>query len=303
MAAGLRPTSIANLPHAELRRRIPSGDTGAFSDLTGQHNRGLFRTTCSMLHDDAQAEHAEIQAAQPATRHILVVDADASSRELIADYLRQNELRVTTMAGGPEMMAALVQEVIDLIVLDPKLGDEDGTTLTQRLRDKSEMPIIMVSKLTEEADRVMALELGADDYLTKPFSLRELLARIRTILRRRRVDARQGRPKGVRAYRFGGWQLNLNSRRLTAQDREPVALTNGEFNLLVALLGAPNRVLSRNQLLDRSRLHNDEVCNRSVDVQIMRLRRLIERDEAEPRYIKTERGTGYVFNAAVEALY
>jgi DNA-binding response OmpR family regulator len=302
MAAGLRPTFIAKLPHAELRRRIPSGNTEAFSDLTGQHNRVLFPTARSMLRDDAQAASAEVQAAQRARTHILVVDTDPSSRELIADYLRQNELRVTTVADGPGMMAVLVEEVIDLVVLDPKLGDEDGMALTRRLRDKSAIPIIMVSNLSEEADRVMGLELGADDYLTKPFSRRELLARIRTILRRRPGDLRQGRPEGVRAYRFGPWELNLGTRRLTAKDRETVALSNGEFNLLVALLGAPNRVLSRNQLLDRSRLHNDEVLDRSIDVQIMRLRRLLERDATGRRYIKTERGAGYVFTAGVETV-
>ena len=123
------------------------------------------------------------------------------------------------------------------------------------------------------------------------------------MLRRRRSEVRQGRPEGIRAYRFDGWELNLNTRRLTAKDGKPVALSNGEFSLLVVLLGAPNRVLSRDQLLDLSRLHNDEVFNRSIDVQIMRLRRRIELDPAEPRYIKTERGVGYVFSAAVETVY
>ena len=255
------------------------------------------------LHAARARLRAESRAAQPVTPHILVVDCEASSRKLIADYLRRNELRVTTMAGGREMMGALADEVIDLVVLDPKLGDDDGMALTRRLRDNCGIPIIMVSDLGEEADRVMGLELGADDYLTKPFSLRELLARIRTILRRRPGELRQGRPEGVRAYRFGPWELNLTTRRLAAGDGDAVALSNGEFNLLVALLGAPNRVLSRDQLLDRSRLHNDEVLDRSIDVQIMRLRRLIERDAAERRYIKTERGAGYVFNAAVEAVY
>jgi len=155
----------------------------------------------------------------------------------------------------------------------------------------------------EEADRVMGLELGADDYLTKPFSTRELLARIRTILRRRHAEVRQGKPEGIRAYRFDGWELNLNMRRLTARDGRVVPLSNGEFSLLVVLLGAPSRILSRDQLLDLSRLHNDEVFNRSVDVQIMRLRRKIEIDPAQPRYIKTERGAGYVFGVPVETVY
>jgi DNA-binding response OmpR family regulator len=149
----------------------------------------------------------------------------------------------------------------------------------------------------------MGLELGADDYLTKPFSPRELLARIRSILRRRRAEVRQGRPEGIRAYRFDGWELNLNTRRLTAPGGRAVALSNGEFSLLVVLLGSPHRILSRDQLLDLSRLHNDEVYNRSIDVQIMRLRRKIEPEPAQPRYIRTERGAGYLFGVPVETVY
>ena len=247
-----------------------------------------------------QASQSPLQAALP---HVLAVDDDPTIRGVIADYLKQNELRVTTVADGRAMQAVLADEVVDLVVLDLKLRGEDGMALARRLRDESEIPIIMLTGRTEEADRIMGLELGADDYLTKPFSPRELLARIRTVLRRRRTEVRQGRPEGIRAYRFDGWELNLNTRRLTTKDGRLVPLSNGEFSLLVVLLGAPNRVLSRDQLLDLSRLHNDEVFNRSVDVQIMRLRRRIEIDPADPRYIKTERGVGYVFNAAVETVY
>jgi len=243
---------------------------------------------------------ASQQAALP---HVLAVDDDATIRDLISEYLKQNDLRVTTVADGRAMQAVLAEEVVDLIVLDLKLRSEDGMALARRLRDESAIPIIMLTGRNEEADRVMGLELGADDYLTKPFSPRELLARIRTILRRRRAEVRQGRPEGIRAYRFEGWELNLNTRRLTAKDGKAVPLTNGEFSLLVVLLGAPQRILSRDQLLDLSRLHNDEVFNRSIDVQIMRLRRKIEVDPVEPRYIKTERGAGYLFGVAVETVY
>jgi len=240
---------------------------------------------------------------ETAAAHVLAVDDDPTIRELVTDYLGQNELRVTAVADGRAMNEVLEREVVDLVVLDLRLQTEDGMNLARRLRDDSAIPIIMLTGRRDEADRVMGLELGADDYLTKPFSPRELLARIRTVLRRRRAEVRQGRPEGVRAYRFDGWELNLNTRRLTAPDGSLVALSRADFGLLVVLLGAPHRVLSRDQLLDLTRLHNDEVFNRSVDVQILRLRRKIERDPAAPRYIRTERGIGYVFSVPVETVY
>jgi len=235
--------------------------------------------------------------------HVLAVDDDPTIRSLIADYLGQNDLRVTAVADGRSMSEVLEREVVDLVVLDLRLQAEDGMGLARRLRDESAIPIIMLTGRRDEADRVMGLELGADDYLTKPFSPRELLARIRAVLRRRRAEVHQGRPEGVRAFRFDGWELNLNTRRLTAPDGRVVALSRGDFGLLVVLLGAPHRVLSRDQLLDLSRLHNDDVYNRSIDVQILRLRRKIESDPAEPRYIRTERGIGYVFSVPVETVY
>ncbi len=244
------------------------------------------------------------QASPPAAvPHVLVVDDDPGIRELVSDYLGQNDFRVTAVADGRAMQAIIADQVVDLVVLDLRLRAEDGMTLARRLRDDSEIPIVMLTGRSDEADRVMGLELGADDYLTKPFSPRELLARIRTVLRRRRAEVRQGKPEGIRAYRFDGWELNLNTRRLTARDGRTVSLSNGEFSLLVVLLGAPNRILSRDQLLDLSRLHNDEVYNRSIDVQILRLRRKIEEDPAEPRYIRTERGAGYLFGVPVETVY
>src|SRR3989440_6903262 len=247
-----------------------------------------------------KAPQSPLQAALP---HVLAVDDDPIIRGVISDYLKQNELRVTPVADGRSMQAVLAEEVVDLIVLDLKLRSEDGMTLARRLREESEIPISMLTGRAEEADRIMGLELGADDYLTKPFSPRELLARIRTILRRRRSEVRQGRPDGIRAYRFDGWELNLNTRRLTDRSGRAVPISNGEFSLLVVLLGAPQRILTRDQLLDLSRLHNDEVYNRSIDVQILRLRRKIELDPAQPRYIRTERGAGYIFGVPVETVY
>jgi two-component system OmpR family response regulator len=246
-----------------------------------------------------------MQAHAPATAlaHVLAVDDDPIIRQAIADYLGHYEFRVTAVADGAAMQAVLANEVVDLVVLDLKLAAEDGMALARRLRDESAIPIIMLTGRREEADRVMGLELGADDYLTKPFSPRELLARIRAVLRRRRPEVQQGRPEGIRAYRFDGWELNLNTRRLRNRDGQVVPLSNGEFSLLVVLLGAPNRVLTRDQLLDMSRLHNDDVYNRSVNTQILRLRRKLETDPANPRYILTERGAGYVFSVRVEIIY
>jgi two-component system OmpR family response regulator len=246
-----------------------------------------------------------LQAHAPPTAlaHVLAVDDDPIIREAIADYLGQYEFRVTAVADGDAMQAVLAKEVVDLVVLDLKLLAEDGMALARRLRDESAIPIVMLTGRRDEADRVMGLELGADDYLTKPFSPRELLARIRAVLRRRRPEIQQGRPDGIRAYRFDGWELNLNTRRLRNRDGQVVPLSNGEFSLLVVLLGAPNRVLTRDQLLDMSRLHSDDVYNRSVNTQILRLRRKLETDPANPRYICTERGAGYVFSVRVEIIY
>jgi DNA-binding response OmpR family regulator len=255
---------------------------------------------------DFQADmntQADAPRTDTALAHVLAIDDDPILREAVADYLGEHEFRVTAVADGRAMQAVLAHEVVDLIVLDLKLQAEDGMAIARRLREDSTIPIIMLTGRNEEADRVMGLELGADDYLTKPFSPRELLARIRTVLRRRRTEVHQGRPEGIRAYRFDGWELNLNTRRLTASDGRAVRLSNGEFSLLVVLLGSPHRILSRDQLLDMSRLHGDDVYNRSVNTQVMRLRHKLEADPANPRYIVTERGAGYMFGVAVEIVY
>src|SRR5207249_1881793 len=172
---------------------------------------------------------------RPLMTHVVVVDDDPILRSAVADYLGEQHFRVTTVADGAAMQAVITDDVVDLVVLDLRLGCEDGMALARRLRDESTIPIIMLTGRREEADRVMGLELGADDYVTKPFSPRELLARIRAVLRRR-PQLQQGRPEGVRAYRFDGWELNLNTRRLKAPDGRLVELTNGEFSLLVVFL-------------------------------------------------------------------
>ncbi len=237
------------------------------------------------------------------TAHVLAVDDDPTIRAFFSDYLGRYDLRVTAVADGGEMRSVLAQEVVDLVVLDLKLQHEDGLALAGRLRAESGISIIILTGRCEEADVVMGLEWAADDYLTKPFNPRELLARIRAVLRRRRLEARRRRPREIRAYRFDGWELDVDTRRLKARDGRVVGLRNGEFGLLVTLLGASRRVLTRDRLLDMTRLHGDDAHDRSVNTQILRLRRKLEIDAAAPRYIRTERGAGYVFDAPVEIIY
>jgi len=235
--------------------------------------------------------------------HVLAVDDDRSIRQMIADYLGDNEIQVTAVASGKEIADVMARHTIDLLILDLKLPGEDGMQIARDLRAASDVPIIMLTGRKDEADRVMGLELGADDYLTKPFSPRELLARIRALLRRSR--ARETVADGlsrIRAYRFAGWELNVRLRRLKSPQGEIIPTTNSEFNLLVAFLAAPQRVLSREQLLELSRLHDDEVYDRSVDVQVGRLRKKIEAKGARTQLIRTERGAGYVFTAIVETV-
>jgi two-component system, OmpR family, response regulator len=235
--------------------------------------------------------------------HVLAIDDDPSVRQMISDYLFDNDIQVTTLGSGREIAQVMARETIDLLILDLKLPGEDGMQIAQKLRADSDVPIIMLTGRKDEADRVMGLELGADDYLTKPFSPRELLARIRALLRRSRMHETVADSLiRVRAYRFARWELSVRLRRLTSPRGEIVALTNSEFNLLVVFLAAPRRVLSREQLLDLSRLHNDEVFDRSIDVQVGRLRKKIEPKDTDTPLIRTERGAGYLFAADVEVV-
>jgi len=260
---------------------------------------------CSVKAKDAESgavpEH-EASGPTPMHPHVLAVDDDPHVRTLLMEFLPNHEFRATAVASGAEMLRMLAQEAIDVVLLDLRLPGEDGLTLARRVRELSKVPIIILSGRADEADRVMGLELGADDYVTKPFSPRELVARIRAVLRRAQQEAAPPRDDGPRAYRFAGWELNLRLRRLTGPDARPVELTNSEFNLLCAFLSAPQRVLTRDQLLERSRLHSIEVYDRAIDVTILRLRRKIERDHTEPRLILTERGAGYRFAEAVSIL-
>ena len=235
--------------------------------------------------------------------HVLIVDDDETVRQLVDEYLGQNDFRVSGVGRGTELMGALASQVIDLVVLDLRLRGEDGMQLLRQLRAHSQIPVIILTGRAEEADRVMGLELGADDYLTKPFSPRELLARIRTVLRRTHAGQEVHGAPVCRAYRIPGWELNLRTRRLTGADGAQVALSNGEFNLLAALLATSNRVVTRDQLIEMSRRYDNEVYDRAVDVQILRLRRKLEQNPAEPQIIVTERGAGYRIAVPVEAVY
>jgi two-component system, OmpR family, response regulator len=236
--------------------------------------------------------------------HVLVVDDDPDVRELVAEYLGNNDMRVSAATCGREMYELFDREAIDLVLLDLKMPGEDGMQLARSLRERATVPIVLLTGRNEEADRVMGLELGADDYVTKPFSPRELLARVRAVLRRYQVQATlPERDNTRRAFRFAGWELNLRTRRLVAPDGASVDLSNGEFSLLTAMCRAPQRVLTRDQLLSMSRLHEGEVYDRTIDVQIRRLRLKVETDNANPVLIVTERGAGYRLACDVETLY
>jgi two-component system, OmpR family, response regulator len=240
---------------------------------------------------------------EPVLPHILALDDDPDIRKVLLEYLSAQDFRVSAVARGNEMLAILGAEPVDLLLLDLRLPGENGLELARRVRELSQVPILMLSGKSEEADRVMGLELAADDYVVKPFSPRELLARIRALLRRTQTSAAAGADEpAVRVYRFGGWELNLRLRRLVAADAGAVSLTNSEFSLLCAFLGSPQRVLTRDQLLERSRLHSLEVYDRSIDVTILRLRRKIEADPSNPTLLTTERGVGYMFNCAVSVV-
>lgn len=236
--------------------------------------------------------------------HVVALDDDPDIRSLLRGYLEDNEMRISTIATGKELSSLLERDIADLVILDVRLQGEDGMQIARQLREASPtLPILMLTGRCEEADRVMGLELGADDYLTKPFSSRELLARIRALLRRSHAQVRVSETIGrVRAYRFGRWELNIGLRRLQGADGKPVGLTNGEFSLLAAFLSAPQRTLTRNQLLELTRLHDAEVYDRSIDIQILRLRRKIEKDPTRPAFIVTHRGLGYAFDAPVDVI-
>jgi two-component system, OmpR family, response regulator len=232
---------------------------------------------------------------------VLVVEDDPALQRMILNYFGENNIRTLVASNRQEMVDQLLGTEVNLVILDLRLGLEDGLDLLREVRLSSDVPVIIITgHRRDDIDRVVGLELGADDYLTKPFNLRELLARVRAVLRRFDVgrvaparDPERGR------FRFSGWQLDRKIRQLTDPAGAPVALTKGEYAMLLAFLEAPQRPLSREHLLQATRVHED-VFDRSIDVQILRLRRKLERDPSAPRVIQTERGVGYVFAVPVE---
>lgn len=232
--------------------------------------------------------------------HILIVDDDAEIRSLLSKYLLKNGLRVTAVADGRAMWQALDAGRIDLIVLDLMLPGDDGLTLCRTLRAKSsDIPVIMLTARGEETDRIVGLEMGADDYLAKPFSARELLARIKAILRRARSLPQNLRPDSARRIRFADWVLDTVQRQLISAEGVVTPLAGVEYRLLRIFLNHPNRVLNRDQLVDLTQGKEADPLDRSIDVQVGRLRHRLRDDPREPRLIKTVRGEGYVLAVAV----
>ncbi len=233
--------------------------------------------------------------------HILVVDDDTEIRSLLHEYLQKQGYRVTAVADGRGLRTAVATSHPDLIILDLMLPGEDGLTLCRDLRAKSEIPIIMLTARGDETDRIVGLELGADDYIAKPFSPRELLARIKSVLRRARALPENLKTEESGLFRFAGWTLDAATRNLTSPQGVVVALSGTDFRLLKIFVDHPNRVLTRDQLIDLMLSRDAGPYDRAIDVQVSRLRQRLGEDAKEPAIIKTVRGQGYVFAAHVEA--
>ena len=232
--------------------------------------------------------------------HILIVDDDRELRDLLSRFLTSNGFRVTVARDAREMRKSLDEAAIDLVVLDVMMPGKDGFTACRELRATSDVPLIMLTAVSDPTDRVVGLELGADDYLPKPFNSRELLARMRALLRRTGTGPRRGTVNdATQSLKFAGWTLEVGRRRLLSPEGTMVTLSTGEFDLLLAFLEHPQRTLTRDQLLDLARGRSPVPFDRSIDVQVSRLRRKIEADPRVPQIIATVRGDGYMLATAV----
>jgi two-component system OmpR family response regulator len=233
-------------------------------------------------------------------QHILVVDDDPEIRELLREYLARNGYRTSAVGEGKGMWQALENSQIDLIVLDLMLPGDDGLELCRNLRVNSKMPVIMLTAKGDDMDRILGLEMGADDYLPKPFNPRELLARIKTVLRRSStIPWQEGDESENLPVNFAGWKLDPITRHLTGEDGVVVPLSGAEYKLLDVLLAHPNRILNRDQLLDLTQGRESDPFDRSIDVLISRLRKRLGDDPKTPEIIKTVRGEGYILSAKV----
>jgi two-component system OmpR family response regulator len=234
--------------------------------------------------------------------HVLIVDDDAEIRSLLGEYFEKNGYRASVAADGKGLWAAFNAGRPDLIVLDLMLPGDDGFTLCRELRARSAIPIIMLTARGEETDRIVGLELGADDYVPKPFNPRELLARVKSVLRRVRALPENLKPEEASGFRFSGWTLDVTTRDLISPKGIVVPLSGTEFRLLRIFLSHPNRVLTRDQLIDLMLSRDAAPFDRAIDVQVSRLRHRLGEDAKEPEIIKTVRSQGYVFAAHVDAV-
>jgi two-component system OmpR family response regulator len=233
---------------------------------------------------------------------VLIVDDDAEIRRLLTEYFQRNGYRASAVADGRALRAALKVAQPDIVILDLMLPGEDGLTLCRELRSRSNIPILMLTARGEETDRIVGLEMGADDYVPKPFHPRELLARVKSILRRARSLPDNLQPERVRGFRFAGWVLDVATRTLTAPDGVLVDLSGTEFRLLRTFVDHPHRTLTREQLIELMLDRDAGPFDRAIDVQVSRLRQRLRDSAKEPGLIKTVRGHGYVLAAEVEAL-
>jgi two-component system OmpR family response regulator len=235
-------------------------------------------------------------------RHIAVVDDDRDIRILLTQFLEKHGFRVTAVSDGRSLRRVMATQRIDLVVLDVMLpGGEDGLSLCRQLSAAGQVPIVLLTGKSDEVDRIIGLEIGADDYLAKPFNPRELLARVRNVLRRWDLAPRRADVRDVARYRFASWTLEVPARELVDAQGQRQVLTGAEFRLLLAFLAHPNRVLSRHQLIELTSTRRTELFDRSIDVRVSRLRQLLRDNVGTPRIIKTVYGDGYVLGTAVEA--
>ncbi len=246
-----------------------------------------------------QAQFSPPAAQAEAPPRILFVEDDATISQLLTEILQENGFAATAVTGAAEMDFRLAHEDVDIVVLDVMLPGEDGLSICRRLRAASTVPIIMLTALGDDIDRIIGLEIGADDYVTKPFNSRELIARIRALLRRARAPFAGNR---LRPLQFCGWRLYPGERQLLSPDGARVTTTSAEFDLLLAFCQNPGRILSREQLLDLTHGGLAGPIERSIDVHVSRIRQKIEPDPRDPALIKTVRLGGYVFTAGVEPL-